>query len=66
MSITQRLNTSILGESELVSAYDSLGLVLWSKYFIESQGYSVEYKYYQDNQSNMLLGKSTGLQLKID
>ena len=33
--------------------------MLWSKYFIESQGHSVGHsKIYQDNQSNMLLEKN--------
>ena len=41
LSIKKKLNTRILNKIELVGACDILGLVLWLKYSIESQGYLV-------------------------
>ena len=62
LSRNQKLNVRWLAESELVGAYDSLKLFLWSKYFIEAQLYSVERnKMYQDNQPTMLLEINGGI-----
>ena len=38
----QRINVKSSTESELVGADDGLPLILWCKYFIEEQGYTVE------------------------
>ena len=40
-STKQKLNTRSLTKSELVGAYDMLGLLLWCKYFLEAQGFSI-------------------------
>ena len=46
-------------ESELIGADDGFPLILWCKYFIEEQGYTVEVnRLYQDNKSTMLLAKN--------
>ena len=41
----QKINTKSSTESELVALEDALTTILWTLYFIEAQGYSVE-KYY--------------------
>jgi hypothetical protein len=46
-------------ELELVSIANILGSVMWSTYFIESQGYTVKNNVlYQDNKSTILLAKN--------
>ena len=46
-------------ESELVSIADVLGIITWSKYFMESEGYTIENNVlYQDNKSTILLAKN--------
>ena len=51
----QNLNTWGLTESELLGADNSIILVLWLKYLIEAQIYSVEQnKMYQYNQPTMI------------
>jgi hypothetical protein len=43
----------------LVGLDDVMALVLWTRYFLEAQGYSVDDNIvYQDNQSAMLLEKN--------
>ena len=45
-------------ELELVSIVDVLGMLLWCKYFMEAQGYTIEINLlYQDNISTILLSK---------
>ena len=47
---------SSLTEAELVALDDAMGPILWTKNFLESQGYPVkENILYQDNRSAMLL-----------
>ena len=59
MSKKQKINTKISTESELIGADDALPQMLWTKYFVESQGYKVnENIMYQDNMSAMLLEKN--------
>jgi hypothetical protein len=58
-SLWQKLNTCSLTEAELVSADDAIGMILWTRLFLESQGYAVsDTRLYQDNQSAMLLEKN--------
>ena len=46
-------------KSELVSIADVLGMILWCKYFVEAQGYTIESNLlYQDNKSTILLAKN--------
>lgn len=55
-STRQKLNTKSSTEAELVGASDLLPQVLWTRYFLEAQGYGVKDNVlYQDNQSAMLL-----------
>jgi hypothetical protein len=58
-SKTQRLNTKSSTEAELVGVDDVMAQVLWTRYFLEGQGYDVkDNTVYQDNQSTMLLEKN--------
>jgi hypothetical protein len=58
-STRQKLNTKSSTESELVGVNDVMPQVLWTRYFLESQGYGVkESIIYQDNQSSILLEKN--------
>ena len=55
-STKQKLNTGSTTHSELVAVDDAMPKILWCRYFIESQGYTVEDVYvYQGNQSAILL-----------
>ena len=50
-STTQRLNTRISNESEFMGADNEMSQLIWSRYFIESQGYHLnENIIYQDNE----------------
>ena len=58
-STRQKLNTKSSTEAELVGVNDLMPQVLWTRYFLEAQGYGVkDAKLYQDNQSTMLLAKN--------
>jgi hypothetical protein len=58
-SVRQRLNTKSSTEAELVGVDDVMPQVLWTRYFLEAQGYGVrDSKIYQDNQSAMLMEKN--------
>ena len=55
-SMKQRLNTRNTCESELVGCDDMSVKVLWTRLFVEAQGYKVERNIiYQDNKSTILL-----------
>ena len=55
----QRLNVRSSCEGELVGIDDALPLILWARYFIEAQGYTVEQNIlYQDNKSTILLANN--------
>ena len=44
---------------ELISVDDALVLMMWAKYFIEAQGYTVSHNIlYQDSKSTILLAKN--------
>ena len=53
------MNVGSSTESELVSIADVLGMIMWFKYFMEAQGYTIESTVlYQDNKSTILLDKN--------
>ena len=55
-SIKQKLVTQSTCESELVGADDASTKILWTKLFMEAQGYDIrENILYQDNKSTILL-----------
>ena len=55
----QKLNTGSSTEAELVGIADALGLMIWTKYFMEAQGYTIDSNIlFQDNQSTILLAKN--------
>jgi hypothetical protein len=54
-----KLNTQSLTETELVGADMYMPEMLWTLYFIQSQGYNVETNHvYQNNKSTQLLMKN--------
>ena len=54
-----KLNVGSSTEVELVSIADVLGVMMWCKYFMESQGYTIDTNVlYQDNKSTILLAKN--------
>jgi hypothetical protein len=56
MSRKQKLNTRSSTEAELVGVDDAATMILWTKHFMEAQGYSIERNVlYQDNKSAILL-----------
>ena len=58
-STKQKFNTTSSTESELVRVSDGMPKMIWTRYFMEAQGYNVEDVYvYSDNQSAMLLEKN--------
>ena len=58
-STKQKLNTHSSTESELVGIDDMMSSILWTRYFLLSQGYDVtDNVVYQDNQSAILLEKN--------
>ncbi len=58
-STRQKLNTKSSTEGELVGANDMMPQILWTRYFLEGQGYGVQDSViYQDNQSAILLEKN--------
>ena len=56
MSKKQKLNTKSSTGAELVGPDDAMGQILWTKWFMEDQGYEIEKNIlYQDNKSTILL-----------
>jgi hypothetical protein len=56
VSTKQKLNTKSSTESEVVGVDNRMPQVLWTRYFLEAQGYGInESVINQDNQSSMLL-----------
>jgi hypothetical protein len=52
----QKINTKSSTEAELVGVDDSLGYILWARYFLQAQGYDMDPSLvYQDNTSAILL-----------
>ena len=55
----QKLNTKSSTEAELIGADNAMPQMLWTRYFLEAQGYGInENILYQDNMSAMLLEKN--------
>ena len=54
----QKLNTKSSTEAELVAVDDVLPQALWTKYFMEAQGYGVSTILNQDNQSTIKLSEN--------
>ena len=42
ISKKQKLNTKILTEAELIGADDAMPHMLWTRYFLEAQGYGID------------------------
>ena len=56
ISTKQKINTRSSTEAELVSTDDIIAKVIWTKRFIEAQGYNVDENIiHRDNQSTMKL-----------
>jgi hypothetical protein len=54
VSRKHKLNIGSSTESELVSIADVLGAMMWCKYFMEAQGYTIDNNLlYQDNKSTI-------------
>ena len=59
MSSKQKLVARSSTESELIGVHDGLPLIMWSKQFMEAQGYPIkDVILYQDNKSTILLEKN--------
>ena len=59
ISRKHKLNVGSSTEYELVSIADVLGMMMWCKYFMEAQGYTIENNIlYQNNKSTILLAKN--------
>ena len=55
-STKQKLNTRSSTESEVVGVDDFMPLILWTKNFLDAQGYSIKHNIiFQDNKSAILL-----------
>jgi hypothetical protein len=58
-STRQKLNTRSSTETELVGADDMMPQIMWTKYFMQAQGYTLKQTIlYQDNRSAILLEKN--------
>ena len=59
MSRKQKLNSRSSTEAELIGVDDAITQVLWTRLFMEAQGYPIkENIVYQDNKSSILLAKN--------
>ena len=57
-STRQKLSTKSLTEAKIIALSDVLQQVVWTRYFLEAQGYIMSDSIvYQDNQSAILLEK---------
>ena len=58
MSRKQKLNSRSSTEADLIGVDDAITQVLWTRLFMEAQGYPIkENIVYQDNKSSILLAK---------
>jgi hypothetical protein len=58
-STKQKINTKSSTEAELVGVDDGMPMVMWTRNFLQAQGYKVnDNVVYQDNQSAMLLERN--------
>ena len=52
----QRINTTSSTEAEVVAVHDNMAAILWTRYFLDTQGYPLKpSKLHQDNLSSKLL-----------
>ena len=59
ISRKHNLNTPSSTKAELVSIIDVFGMMMWCKYFMEAQGYTIEHDIlYWDNKSTILQAKN--------
>jgi len=59
LSRKQKLTTSSSTHAELVGADDAMPMVLWTKHFMEEQGFTIDQNImYQDNKSTILLAEN--------
>ena len=59
ISRKHKMNNGSSTESELVGTADVIGMMMWCKFFMEAQGYTIESNIlYQDNKSTILLAKN--------
>lgn len=59
MSTKQKINTKSSTEAEIVGVDDGMPMVVWTRRFLEAQGYGVsDNVVYQDNQSAILLERN--------
>lgn len=55
----QKINTTSSTEAEVVAVHEVMPKILWTRYFLEAQGYQVDRSVvYQDNMSSILLEKN--------
>jgi len=57
-STKQKMNTRSSTESELVGVDDLMPSILWTRLFLEAQGYAVKENIVQDNKIAILLEKN--------
>jgi hypothetical protein len=58
-STRQKINAMSLTKAETIGIHEVLPQILWTRYFLQAQGYGVEESIiYQDNQSAILLAKN--------
>ena len=58
-STKQKIPSKSSCESELIGLYDKIGDVLWTRHFLEAQGYKIKTNVvYQDNMSTLSLAKN--------
>ena len=54
-----KCNTQNPTETELISIHNKLPDIIWTRYFVEGQGYNIdEYMIFQDNMSSLSLEKN--------
>jgi hypothetical protein len=54
-----KCNTRSSTETEIISVHDKLPVIIWTRYFVECQGYDIdEYISCQDNKSSLSLEKN--------
>jgi hypothetical protein len=57
-----KCNTRSSTETELISLHDKLSDILWTRYFVECQGYDIdECVVFQDNMRALSLEKNDGI-----
>jgi hypothetical protein len=58
-STKQKLNTKSSTETEIVGLFDKTSDILWTRNFLEAQGYTITANYvYYDNMSTLSLAKN--------